>query len=61
MMSGKSKKGFKKLNSHEMVKLNSNGDKLDSGSEDDLMDLTMESHQARGSCCYRYLPWDRQL
>lgn len=56
-MSRKSKKGFMKLNTQEMVELGKNGQtsKFDSGSEEEIMDLTVEDHDLErvGGPCSR--------
>ena len=52
-MSRNSKKGFKKLNTHELVELNSHG-RADSGSENEILDLTtIDEHEPHNSCCSR--------
>ena len=52
MMSRNSKKGFKKLNTHELVELNHG--RADSGSESEILDLTtVDEHEPRNSCCSR--------
>ena len=52
MMSRKSRKGFSRLNTHEMVELNKNGQRLDSGSESEILDLTgVDGHGPGGGCC----------
>ncbi len=52
-MSRNGKKGFKRLNTHELVELNRNG--RDSGSESELFDVTtIDEHEPRrgGYCGY---------
>lgn len=51
-----SKKGFKRLDTQEMAELNRNGrTKLDSGSEDDILDLTVEEHaMGRPPSCWHW-------
>lgn len=50
-MSLKNKKGFTRINTHEMVELNRNGD---SGSENEILDLTaVDEREPLGSCCSR--------
>ena len=54
MMSRKSKKGFTRLNTHEMVELNHSGQKMDSGSENEILDMTsVDEHEPMGGCCSR--------
>ena len=54
MMSRNSKKGFKKLNTHELVELNRHGKRADSGSESEILDLTtVDEHEPQSGCCSR--------
>ncbi len=52
-MSRNSRKGFKKLNTHELVELNRHG-RAESGSESEILDLTTVD-EPRNGCCSRYV------
>ena len=53
-MSRKSKKGFKRLENHELTEFTSlNGGPGDSGSESELLDLTTVDEREGPNRCYR--------